>query len=850
MLSVLCLLSTAVLAILFSIAPTYVQPLALDAIKLESGHNFIATYPDRSRFPFAAPWDSSASPTSATAVVLENGRPLGPAHSQHASIRSAGGGRFSFWSGNVYFSTSDNSDPKENGRSYAIRYGTRPLPWIVAVVGILDFVVLCLKAKSALRVLRQHAGALGAVLLSLLSLRVLASASGFMRPVFEDSASALDGLLVQSIILHTLLGFAIAGLAFAAGCGLVIGFSRGRHPKLSDLLLRAFLPGVLVVLAAALVAVSIPHGRVTGLLICAAVALPLASYRPDREALVDVFRVLLVSLPASFLAATVMGFRFHGPTATLSGAPMGDTTIYVGLANTMVNRLFPLYNLGAEGFHQFYGNTGTALVAAALLPYKWFDPYLFFATSLVALTLLPIGALLLQLGRSARARGEPRLGRFDCLIVGGLIFGAFRFPSDMVGSPPFAFFIPVVFSTVYFWSISSGSIRSLEGSVVTGVLGSALSKVVSVVVLLPLALPDLATIFFRKAGRSQIVVVGAGAFFLLFYAAVLLATYLPFFSKFGGFGPQSVNSILIYHAPLDLPFACALARDLGALVLAIAVTGTRLPGLILGVWAGVAAYLVMPFLFYTSLTAAALTTALVYVVRPLNFVAQRRALFIAAVLLIPSTVFNEPGGTFVVVAWFMAVYAVLYASLFRGEEAIHRSSWDRHARPAGLLAALCAVLLWGAATGSIHVGPDTFLFTPDIRDIWLAVKQRTPVGSLIFTDQTGPTESRTGGWNDFALAAQRQFYIASWTATTLRFDAALRAARLNHNEAVLDGREMPSSLQLSRSYDGYYAVLAMSRDPPPGATLIYENASYRLFRIRESRIDVRSQHLLDGALKP
>jgi len=53
-------------------------------------------------------------------VVCENGIALAPAHSMHADIRSKGQGAFSHYGAGVIFSTSDNSDPNTNGRSYWI----------------------------------------------------------------------------------------------------------------------------------------------------------------------------------------------------------------------------------------------------------------------------------------------------------------------------------------------------------------------------------------------------------------------------------------------------------------------------------------------------------------------------------------------------------------------------------------------------------------------------------------------------------------------------------------------------------------------------------------------------------
>lgn len=53
--------------------------------------------------------------------VLEDGRELGPAHADHGEIASIGGGRHSHWDDCVWFSASDGSDPRTNGRAYAWR---------------------------------------------------------------------------------------------------------------------------------------------------------------------------------------------------------------------------------------------------------------------------------------------------------------------------------------------------------------------------------------------------------------------------------------------------------------------------------------------------------------------------------------------------------------------------------------------------------------------------------------------------------------------------------------------------------------------------------------------------------
>lgn len=80
----------------------------------EQGHCFIA------RVQCGMPGDRESK---SSVTVWENGVQLGPAHQVHKDIRTSGGGRFSYWvQGNLYFSTTDNSDPRTNGRKYEIRW--------------------------------------------------------------------------------------------------------------------------------------------------------------------------------------------------------------------------------------------------------------------------------------------------------------------------------------------------------------------------------------------------------------------------------------------------------------------------------------------------------------------------------------------------------------------------------------------------------------------------------------------------------------------------------------------------------------------------------------------------------
>jgi molybdenum cofactor biosynthesis enzyme MoaA len=53
--------------------------------------------------------------------LFEDERQLGPAQALHDDIRHHGGGRYSLWGRGVYFSASDNSDARYNGRTYVLR---------------------------------------------------------------------------------------------------------------------------------------------------------------------------------------------------------------------------------------------------------------------------------------------------------------------------------------------------------------------------------------------------------------------------------------------------------------------------------------------------------------------------------------------------------------------------------------------------------------------------------------------------------------------------------------------------------------------------------------------------------
>jgi hypothetical protein len=80
------------------------------------GYSFAVNIPELDKLADNRPEAPNQSPL----VICENHRVLGPAHALHQDITARGQGRFSHWGTDMVFSTSDNSDPNTNGRSYLI----------------------------------------------------------------------------------------------------------------------------------------------------------------------------------------------------------------------------------------------------------------------------------------------------------------------------------------------------------------------------------------------------------------------------------------------------------------------------------------------------------------------------------------------------------------------------------------------------------------------------------------------------------------------------------------------------------------------------------------------------------
>lgn len=87
-----------------------------NVIEHESGYCWVI---DLSHLPIEG--DNSSQPNRSDYVLYEDGQPAGAGHSSHDFIRNVGKGFFSHWGKTLLFSTSDNSDPRSNGRTYSLK---------------------------------------------------------------------------------------------------------------------------------------------------------------------------------------------------------------------------------------------------------------------------------------------------------------------------------------------------------------------------------------------------------------------------------------------------------------------------------------------------------------------------------------------------------------------------------------------------------------------------------------------------------------------------------------------------------------------------------------------------------
>jgi len=179
--SVALVIACVVSLALRQIEARYEFDLLPNGLAHQDGMAFRAAVRGQVSWPWQRTPDTISNIRQSRLSLFEDDRPLGPPHQDHAEIRTLGKGRYSDWDNYILFSSSDNSDPRTNGRRYhAIDYAKlSPLPgllpwlllstWLIAnassVKAYANRSSLVRTSFSAYLALQQRVGSLGIFLI-------------------------------------------------------------------------------------------------------------------------------------------------------------------------------------------------------------------------------------------------------------------------------------------------------------------------------------------------------------------------------------------------------------------------------------------------------------------------------------------------------------------------------------------------------------------------------------------------------------------------------------------------------------------------------------------------------------
>ncbi|MBR0713079.1 hypothetical protein [Bradyrhizobium liaoningense] len=750
----------------------------------------------------------------------------------HADIRTQAGGRFSHWDGILIFSASDGSDPRTNGRTYTITTPTELKTRLLFM--LLSFLVL---ADAAFVILfrndliafgrRRHPQILAGIAAALV---LLAGLSAFGLPgaiVVAKDGPPKDAALVLQILQHALLGCVTSCGAWAAGAGVTRLLLRDPRRSLAQVLIPAFPVSLVLLTLLVAVALLMPWGLPLAFALWLACLAPLSNWRPRYTQITTLLKASISIIPLSIAFGVWLALLWHGPTDTLSGSPSGDLSFYAGNIWSLAAQPYPSFDLGYSGggatsyFNRLYPALGAVLL---YLPH--FDPFLFLlasgGTSYVLLT-----ALMVHL--YAADSGERLIASSDLVLVTLAFVIAARYPYWVAESIPMVF-VPALTASVW-WMAKRGPHAFGWGiaAMLAGLSGSLLSKITSAAVLVPLgftgiwwqirALPFAA----KLAVFATIAIFGA-------YSSFMLAQFLPSFLATAAIGPESFRT----------PHWYFVSRDAAAVLMMVLAWLIADWPVALSLTFGLLTFLAFSWIFQVNFVCVSIVVGLILISLRSTSILPRLLGLIAFALSLPALIFGDQAGLSSGLIWIACIGgAVLAALLSASEVAIAgpKVTLRTSAFAAATAIATTVLGLIGVARGSIIADSGWYLtqaepLTPALKEIWSAVRERTPRDVLIFTDQVDETEHVLGGWNTFAYSGQRQIYLSShYTNLELRRDHRKLEQVLATNKAVLDGSLAPQRVPVPRTYGSFYAVVTRTRAIPPDWQLVFENQKYALYRI-------------------
>lgn len=811
------------------LAPPHLEArLVIADISADGGFAYIA--PVSLRAPPGYVIDSDGMGEGVSNLQLrEDGRSLGPAHAGHPDIRDSGGGRYSHWRMRLWFSTSDSTDPRVNGRSYSVSVRPSLHPFVLVAIALFDLLVLLAARRRLIFDPRFRRTSAAVAMLAALGLAALVAAGAFGR-VTETSAAPKDAALVVATLLHALFGCLILFAQWAAGAGVARLVLGARHATVPNVLLLGFALSLPLLAVFAVSALSLPYGPALAAAVWLLCCLSLRGWQ-RAVGLADVARAALALLPFAVGFGCWMALHWHGPTETLAGSLSGDLIYYSTSIISFSKQLYPYLNLGYEYEPlNFYFNMLFPLLGAALSKVIAFDPFLFIAASGAAFFAQALGLTLYLYLQGSGILTRGRHAGLASLTLALAIIIAPRYPYWIVESIPMIYAVPLTIVVVY-WARKDDA-RARLVAFVLAVVGSALSKVVGAAVLAPFVAATAVPGYFRMPRGIRIATIVAAAAAAT-YAAILIYQIGSLNFAVAPLGPVSVNFVWRYHADLwtALPYAL---RDISAVLLMVV-------AFLLADWLvactiafGFLLFLVYPFLFHVDFVCAAIILGLTSGDHQERLRRHRFLTFGALLLALPAALLTDPGGISSGLVWLICIGGVIWVAM-SGDRALTWSGmWAGPGRAAAAAAVLLGLGLVAVGRGNVipDSGRQAGVFTPQVRQIWLAVNERTPPDALIFTDQTDIEPTLLGGWNMYAFIGARQIFVSNlYINGATRNNRELALAVLRENEAVLNGELRPSQLKLRGRYSSYFAVVSVGRSVPADWVRIFENRGYALYRL-------------------
>jgi hypothetical protein len=603
--------------------------------------------------------------------------------------------------------------------------------------------------------------------------------------------------LTLSILVHGLLGSALACGVFAVGLGCVARLRQGE--------LFAYPPGLLLVTVAAFLVLVEPW-----LAPVSAVALlvPLGSLMRERaraaKALGRVARPVAWSLLPGLGLALALGRLNHGPTATQDSSAYGDMLFYAAKLVAAAESLFPFRDLTVAGEEHAFVESSWVLVGGALADLPGFDPILFQASTAPAflVTAVAIGAGLL-LGRTARSPLLP--------VVGLLAVATVAYPSWIAESPPVALAVPLGFAIYGVWRERLPGLWLIAVAALVAVdlyLTKGFGLIPFAVVLTAAVVRDHRdrVVAYAVAGAAA---AAAGAVaFALNSAWLLELVHLKFlpvdaaealWSQLETRSTQEAAPAAIVAGHVLLAASLARARAF----VPLATLGASMAG----------NWLVGGHGFDITIGLSVLLAAQHFAEHPDGLLRQRTLVTGAAVALAVAGWFRDIAGAragFVLVALLAGGLALAFAP--------------------GARLALAGAAGAVAAAVALGLGDRRTTLEPEAYAVWNRVRETVPEDGIVFTTLTGDVIAGDQGWNYYPGLAGRQVYLAGWSNSPLLVDDDERHRRLELNRRVLTGSIDPLKVAPG-DYRAAFAVMRTSERAPASFRLLYRNDRFALYRI-------------------